>query len=299
MNPFLLIISLFFLLVTSWAHRAEAQGKRVVTYIEDIQEERKTTRWTLTEWLRIKERMKLMDVWLAMFSDPAKAKFAPELSLTYSRGGGSSQYHLGTASDFGSDQQNYEDPHLREGGRLQFWFTNLVSSSTGLHTLDIDLGLEGSFTNRFMDDNQVLSSPDNSLSFATDTDKLQMAGLNFRIFGANVQDSTLVAKVGKFNRSSGFTAAPWQAMSGTYYGGEMALYFMRFLGAEGHYYSLKPDTKEGEKGSGSQLDYGGFLEIYNVRLGYTLYEQAWSFSNEDLRLDSKEKGRSYFIRLYF
>ena len=45
---------------------------QVTTYVIKTQDERDQTRWTLTEWLRIKERMKMMDVWLAMFSDPRR-----------------------------------------------------------------------------------------------------------------------------------------------------------------------------------------------------------------------------------
>src|SRR5262245_64424210 len=55
----------------------------VTTYVVKVQEERETTRWTLTEWLKIKERMRMMDLWLAMFSDPKKDKFQPELMLSY------------------------------------------------------------------------------------------------------------------------------------------------------------------------------------------------------------------------
>src|SRR5258707_569097 len=53
----------------------------VTTYVTKTQDERQSTRFNLTEWLRIKERMKMMDVWLSMFSDPKKDKFAPELNL--------------------------------------------------------------------------------------------------------------------------------------------------------------------------------------------------------------------------
>ena len=54
----------------------------VTTYVVRTQEEREQTRWTLTEWLRIKERTKLMDVWLTMFSDPNKDKFRPALQCS-------------------------------------------------------------------------------------------------------------------------------------------------------------------------------------------------------------------------
>lgn len=287
------------LLLSLGASEAAAQGKRVVTYIEDIQEERKSTRWTLTEWLRIKERMKLMDVWLAMFSDPKKDKFAPELSLSYGPGAGQSRFTLGSTENFADDRELTEDPHRQEAGRVQFWFTNLVSSTTGLRTLDVDLGLEANFMNRFMGDEQTLTAPIGGLTLMTDTDRLQMGGVNLRIFGANVQDSTLVLKAGKFTRSTGYIEEPWQKMDGSYYGGEMALYFLKFLGAEGNYYSFDPATGPVSKGSGTHLEYGGFLELFNIRLGYTLYDRKWSFETEELRLDSRDKGQNYFIRLYF
>ena len=54
----------------------------VTTYVVSTQEERNSTRWTLTEWLRIKERTRLMDVWLAMFSNPKQNIFAPELNVS-------------------------------------------------------------------------------------------------------------------------------------------------------------------------------------------------------------------------
>ncbi|HET9238468.1 MAG TPA: hypothetical protein VFO10_14505 [Oligoflexus sp.] len=287
------------LLMSTWAVSLHAQGKRVVTYIEDVQEERKSTRWTLTEWLRIKERMKMMDVWLAMFSDPKKDKFAPELSLQYGQSRGLSLFRYGDAADFqDSTWATSETEHKKEHGRLQFWFTNLVSSTTGLRTLDIDLGIEASFINRFMVEQQTLT-PAAFPALATGTDKTQLSGVNLRIFGANEQDSFLVGKIGKFNRSSGFADSPFASTSGTYYGGEMALYFLRFLGAEGQYLSFKPQLSDAEKAKASNIEYGAFLEIYNVRFIYSLYDHNWSQEKEGVRLDSREQGRMLTLRLYF
>jgi hypothetical protein len=285
--------------MSSWTPLLHAQGKRVVTYIEDVQEERKSTRWTLTEWLRIKERMKMMDVWLAMFSDPKKDKFAPELSMQYGQSRGLSLFKYGAATDF--DANNWassETEHKKEHGRLQFWFTNLVSSTTGLRTLDIDLGIEASFQNRFMVEQQTLT-PANVSTLATATDKTQLSGINLRIFGANEQDSFLVGKIGKFNRSSGFADSPFASSSGTYYGGEMALYFLRFLGAEGQYMTFKPQLSEEETVKASNVEYGAFLEIYNVRFIYGVYDHIWNQEKEGLRLDSRERGRMLTLRLYF
>ncbi len=290
-------LSIFLIL---WAAPAvEAQTRRVVTYIEDVQDERKSTRWTLTEWLRIKERMKMMDVWLAMFSDPKKDKFAPELSLQYGQSRGLSLLTYGDASNFNEESwAQSETAHRMEQGRMQFWFTNLVSSTTGLRTLDIDLGLEASFTNRFIVEQQDLA-PGSLPALRTATDKTQLAGVNLRIFGANEQDSFLVGKIGKFNRSSGYSLSPFESLSGSYYGGEMALYFLGWLGAEGQYLNFKPLVTGDDKAKASSTDYSGFIEIYNIRFGYGLYDRIWSQESQGLRLDSRERGRMVSVRLYF
>ena len=67
----------------------------VVINIEDTQDERKELRWTLTEWMRIKERMKMMDVWLAMNSDPKKDKFRPEIQFAYQMAQGDYDLRVG------------------------------------------------------------------------------------------------------------------------------------------------------------------------------------------------------------
>ncbi|MDQ3235072.1 MAG: hypothetical protein M3Q07_24955, partial [Pseudobdellovibrionaceae bacterium] len=232
-------------------------------------------------------------------SDPRKDKFAPELNLQYGQSHGSSVLQYGDATDFNdSTWASSESDHSKEHGRLQFWFTNLVSSTTGLRTLDVDLGIEASFVNRFMAEQQTLT-PTTMPSITTATDKIQLGGVNLRLFGANEQDSFLVGKIGKFNRSSGFVDSPFASISGTYYGGEMALYFLRILGAEGQYLAFKPQVSEDEKAKASNVEYGAFLEIYNVRFIYGVYDHIWSQENQGLRLDSRERGRMLTFRLYF
>jgi len=281
-----------------WVTPLLAQSKRIVTYIEDVQEERRSTRWTLTEWLLIKERMKMMDVWLAMFSDPEKDKFAPELSLSGYQGPGASRFRLGTNENFVSDRVEQEAKHRLESGLMQFWFTNLVSSSTGLRTLDIDLGLEAAFQNRFMDTNQLVVLANPAVNVTTDTDRLQRAGVNFRIFGASSQDSGLVAKLGKFQREAGYTGAWSETLDGTYYGGELSLYLLSFVGAEGQYYHYKPSLEGDAKAQGRESEYLGFIEIYNVRFGYGIYQKDWRLEDQGLQFETREQGRFYLLRLY-
>jgi len=280
-----------FFLLAAIPKPALAQTTRVITYIDQVQEERKSTRWTLTEWLRIKERMKLMDLWLAMFSTPQQ-KFAPELSFSYAKGSGDSRFDLGTKATFDSDKLRTQGLSKSEDMRLQFWFTNLISGTTGLRTLDIDLGIEGRMHNRYMIDPSLLSDP-LQCSWKPGTEKVQQAGLNLRLFGSNSQDSTLVGKIGKFDRNTGFTLASNQ--SGQYWGGEIGLYFLSILGAEANYYQYI----DGKSKLGDSVDYLGFLEIYNVRVGYGESHQNWEWKNDASQLRSLENNRFLMVRLYF
>lgn len=270
---------------------ALAQTKRIVTYIEDVQEERKSTRWTLTEWLRIKERMKLMDLWLAMFSTPQQ-KFAPELALSYAKGVGESEFTLGSLN--ANSALETRGTHEAEEMRAQFWFTNLISGTTGLRTLDIDIGIEASLRNRFIKGTDALLNPDASgTAWNPDTSKLQQGGINLRIFGANSQDSSLVVKGGKFERRSGFNEL--ETLHGTYWGSELSLYLLSFLGAEGQY----TQYLDGKDKRGSAIQAMGFVEIYNVRVGYGQSRYEWKEENLNAGLDSKELERYLSFRLYF
>ncbi len=266
-----------------------AQTKRIVTYIEDVQEERKSTRWTLTEWLRIKERMKLMDVWLAMFSKPEQ-KFAPELTLGYAKGVGESEFRLGSID--GLTSNTIRGTNAAEEISAKFWFTNLVSGTTGLRTLNIDLGLEGLVRNRFMKDDEALLDSSGE-SWLSETDKLQTAGVNLRLFGASSQDSSLVIKGGKFEKVSGFDQL--DKISGTYFGAEMSLYLLSFLGAEGQYYQYL----DGKDKKGSRVQAMGFLEIYNIRLSYGQERDEWDYKTPLQKLKTKDFERYLSLRVYF
>ncbi|MBC7660935.1 MAG: hypothetical protein H7249_14660 [Chitinophagaceae bacterium] len=282
---------LLLLFLSLSAAPAWSQTRRIVTYIDDVQEERKTTRWTLTEWLRIKERMKMMDVWLAMFSKPQE-KFAPELSFSYAKSVGTNSYELGTLAGFETDKKRTMAPDHAEDGRLQFWFTNLVSGTTGLRTLAIDLGIEGRIHNRFVEGLPLVSDPA-AAAYKVGSEKVQQGGLNLRLFGANTQDSSLVVKFGKYDHDTGFVMNARQ--SGQYFGGEMSLYFLSILGAEANYYQYM----DGKVRAGDSVDYLGFLEIYNIRVGYGESLQNWQWKDSVNLYKTHENDRFLMLRLYF
>ena len=285
------------------AVKGHAQTRRITTYIEDVQEERRSTRWTLTEWLRIKERMKLMDLWLAMFSGPKQPKFAPELMLDYQLL--SSDLSLGI-----SDLNNQAEFELKEQTmdtpRLQFWFTNLVSATTGLPTLNIDLGFElsrRSYPEAGEDEQGVPVNPialDNGLNLRLNAGELDYGTVNFRIFGRNIQDSSLILKAGSYEYKTGILAGD-QIINkeGMVAGGESYLYLLNWLGVDGEL--LRFGNGKGAAGSpeleGQISRYGLFIEIFLLRIGYSLVEESWSFQEEAFDYQSDWKGTAWTVRL--
>ena len=255
---------------------ATAHAETVVThYIVKTQEERKSTRWTLTEWLRIKERMKMMDLWLAMFSNPDKDQFRPELNLAYSMTRGKMTSTLG---------ENTEEVDEISGTQAaaQLWLTNLVSASTGLRTLNIDLGVEGRLhsTDSFVPSDEALVVTDSATTFGN-----RITPGNLRIFGGNVQDTSLIFKYGRYEMNNGISAyrtdSPELVKNGLTAGGEMILYLFGGLGAEARYSVFGSDEnyRGDESIKGSYLDYQGFLEISLLRLTFGRFTESWEGSS--------------------
>ena len=278
----------------------QALSKTVVTtYVTETQEKRRSTRWTLTEWLRIKERMRMMDLWLALVSDPKKDKFAPELSLLYnSYTGDLNLNHEGSAQ---------ETSFLEQKGsfaRVQFWFTNLVSSTTGLKTPNIDLGFDYGLR-------KGEGAPGGGASYLSGATTLELTARNYdyttvnmRIFGRNIQDTSLVLKWGQYKTDKGFIDQSSElddSVSGLVSGVESYFYLMSWLGLEGNY--LKFGNANGPAGSdevgGELLEYGAFLEIYNLRLGYGEYQEEWLWGTQNYDLEYKESGQMLSVKLQF
>ncbi|MGE0173024.1 MAG: hypothetical protein AB7T49_09575 [Oligoflexales bacterium] len=240
---------LFGIVLTLLAVSVPAAAEEVVThYIVTTQKERQDTRWTLTEWLRIKERMKLMDVWLAMFSDPKKDEFRPELSLTYGRS-------RAEVSSTGSGSSDMELQNLK----AQLWLTNLISSTVGIRTLNIDLGVEGA-------DTKPLDTAQASRLGA----KVNYVSGNFRIFGKSVQDTSLIVKGGRYTLDEGD-----HNRTGAFAGGELCLYLTKWLGIEGTYGAYYSETffESYDDFNGSYFDYYGFVEVSLLRLFVGKFEQ--------------------------
>lgn len=282
---------------------ASAQATKTTTitsYVTTVQEERQSTRFTLTEWLRIKERMKLMDVYLAMFSNPKKDDFSPELHLGYMATRGS----LRLASGSGNEDADMNG----DEGRAQFWLTNLVTSTVGLRMLNVDLGVEvyqrssGDFTPTAGSASTAasFSAVDASPNMSSTRRALTRYGsANFRIFGKSIQDSSLVAKVGRYEYTSSllqpqseqtstaatdttpaYDARVWR---GVMTGVDMQMYVFNWFGAEGtynHFGGASPGAVS-EEFSGATYSYGPFIEISLLHLSVGRYAETWKFLDRD------------------
>ncbi|MFW7381063.1 MAG: hypothetical protein ACOH5I_19765 [Oligoflexus sp.] len=279
-----------------------AQAHQVTRYIVEVQEERKSTRWTLTEWLRIKERMKLMDVWLAMFSKPEKQHFAPEFVMEYANLKGT--FHL-QPQDSEVDKIEIEEPAGFQG-RAQFWLTNLITSTTGVKTLNIDLGIEGGSYRLLQPAEEdytadlIANQPWTDLSYQSFQTDWWAA--NFRIFGSNIQDSSLILKYGGYTTKPAAFSGELSTYGGALAGAETYLYFFSWLGAEADY--LRFGNTKGAAGSAEQsatmLAYGGFIEIYMLRIGYRLQEFSGSWGSEvDGIYEFRHEGPAWYVRMNF
>lgn len=280
-------VSHFLLLGFVWSSSVLAtETTTVTTFIKTTQEERQSTRWTLTEWLRIKERMKMMDVWLAMVSEPKKDQFHPELELM----------HSVTQGNFNGNDVGSTATSSGRRSRAQLWLTNLISSTLGVRTLNIDFG--GEYFR--VDDKLSLQGglPGYDLSLAA-------YGAAFRIFGKNIQDSSIVFKFGEYQHQ-GKSAAAAELSSGSdfkllgkYAGAELQLYVLSWLGLQANGYGFQSKQHADRTHSGGYVDYGAFVEVSIIRITGGAMEQRWKDQMESATTNTRLTGKFVGLGLSF
>ena len=105
---------------------APAQADDVYTFIVKKQEEKASTRWTLAEWLKTRDRMALMDLWLALHTPtPYEFYLGGDLAAAKQDAGGNytgmraqagayaSIFGLGVEREFGPINQSLAQFNLR------------------------------------------------------------------------------------------------------------------------------------------------------------------------------------------
>jgi hypothetical protein len=278
-------------------HATVTLGRTVVTnYITQVQEERQDTRFTLTQWLLIKERMRMMDLWLAMFTEPNQSKFRPELSLSYFK----------TNSNFNRlPKETLQGKNIRG----QLWLTNLISSKVGVRMLNVDIGggferEEHSFQGGIIpsglsqigsqSNGQIPSVENESGSRSNErsqgVSRLQSFMGNLRLFGKHIQDSSLVLKYGEYRYQgfdpTGISLLETITSKGPLLGAELTIYVSSWLGLNGQYQTLGMEPTGSQSGLfGADLSEGQlFIEVSLLRLTAGGFQRRWTSQ------ESKAKG---------
>lgn len=279
---------LSFLALFLWNTQGRAETT-VTTYVTHTQEERRSTRFTLTEWLNIKERMKLMDVWLAMFAGEKDKIFVPEINLSTTMF--RSKYEL-------LDKTNSNiSPNEVEGIAYsgEIFLTNILRASTGLRLLNIDFGL-GAY---------MKSSKDFAYLPQTESkvaDDLSAYSVCFRLFGKSVQDSSLVFRAGQYQKGAGIFAEGSEAtFKGMLLGGEFQGYLVHWLGADIDYtrFGNAKIITANQVVNGHSLKYSGFIEVSLFRIFAGAYSDEWIFHSLQKQKSLKENGLFGGLKVFF
>lgn len=283
------------LALTLFSQLAKAQTT-TRSYIIKTQEHRESTRWTLTEWLRIKERVKLMDVWLAIFSNPQKDRhFRPEFNLSY----GVHRGHVETSGEHKGDK--FKGRFLR----AQLWLTNIVTATLGLRMLNVDIGAEGYL--RMSDNAYSLFSGTSSINdfdiSSINQITAQHNSFNVRLFGDSIQDSSLVAKIGSYSVANTMhiesISSAASTEKGRFIGAELQVYLNKVIGMEGNYHEYQEQNNEQYRTSlgGHYFDYGFFVEASLFRFYLNSYEEKWKIRDEQGRHLIKGSGYSFGTKI--
>lgn len=223
----------------------QAKDKTIVHhYYHGTKTQRKSTRFTILEWLKIKKRIKEMDVWLAMYSNPAKALFRPELKLCYS-------LHRSDHS-LGHDGLVTSQPHQHMNRRVkgQVFLTNLITSTLRAKLLNIDIGFEMSVDQSHPSKGTARLFPRTTLAPGYATEALYSysairQAVNIRLLGSHIQDSALMVKYGKLKEQVGASGqGSWQGqrqIEGYYTEIESLLYLTSWFAIHG---SWQQDTAQ-------------------------------------------------------
>jgi hypothetical protein len=255
-----------------------------VTTITVTQEERKSQRWTLDEWLRTKERMRMMDLWLAIFSNPKKDRFRPELNLGY--------HQLRGRSDQGERRSVISGHALK----ADLMLSNLLTGTTGVRLVNIDLGIGGDYAEtRARSDDSTGDQREQKVAYSA----------ILRLFGKSTQDSSLMLRYGKERReqldvtqgsseageaSELSSAASSDPSTGykPWFGGDIQLYMLHSFGAEATYRRLRSGL------SSERYEYGGFIEVSLMRLYFGLYQERYEEAVERVESGSYAGAKLQF-----
>lgn len=258
-------------------------------YYHGTQKQRKSTRFTILEWLKIKKRIKEMDVWLAMYSSPAKAKFRPELKLSYMLNRTDHEWDSAGAESAVAHQ------HMNRRLKGQLFLTNLITSTLRAKLLNIDIGFEMT-----QDDSQPVAGtakffPRTSLEPGFSKEALygysaQRQAVNVRLLGSHIQDSSLMVKYGTIKEKARPAGASEELnITGSYYELESLIYLTSWFAIHGSWQNDTPSDDDAPLIHRQRRELGATIDIglIGVTGGVFDYSRQANFSGGEATVPIK------------
>jgi hypothetical protein len=276
---FLCFIILFFLSNISYSN--------VIIILADTQQQKKESRWTISDWFSQKEEMRKMDEWLKLNTNPDNSDFRLELGLTYKN------LMLDEKFIFLSDQIEFknndiENSYFELGGKI--YLNDLVSATLGIPTLNIDIGLSGFYSK-------------------TRVKKYAYGGL-LRFFGNDLQHTML--DVGFYLNHEDILIPPEiNPIGASELKGEiknwlfratLQIYLLDFFGLEGSYnHFTKANSTSSPKieMESSGYDYSLFLELWALRLSGGFTHESKKYNINENSITHEIDGMYFTAELYF
>lgn len=231
------------------SQEAKAEGDTfIVNIFANRPEQRKQSRWTLSDWMKTKERISMMDMWLAHHGGKT---MLPELALS-----GFYTFSKQKLIDANGNTSTIDN--------VNYYFANM-----DFYFLPLKLADFGIYLNA-----KAIANAWSGIN-----DSVYNAGTLFRIFGTNIQNSSIVIKFGynyseikidQFGMSKNFFA-------GFNVGADMQLYIIDFLGLRtGINYLPKNNSKNDNRISLSNISYNVklFLEYKVLKFEGGYYKEC-------------------------
>lgn len=277
---------IFLLVVGFWDWGTIAAAEDTIRIIIERPEERKRTNRSLSEWLKLTGKATSEDFNWFFLTPPKRDSVQPELNLAYGIQVGSFNLDAANVDLEGSilpGETNSEAVTVK----AELWLGNIVTATTGLRTLNIDMGIEGRARRLSLASYSLLGREN-----AERSSELSRIGMMFRLFGKHIQDSSLTIKGGQYELRTNTHDSIYiskDRLIGKYISAELLLYVFKFLGFQSDYsqYLETRQSDERTQYDGRHLNYGGFFELSVLRISYGFYQEYW---DQVKGFSSKEEG---------
>jgi len=228
-------------------------GETVWEYVDKKIEDRKTKRWSLSNWLFMKEKFALQDQWLALNTNESSMPL--DFYVDYSK--------LKFDSDT-ADNQNEEEVGVNVESALYY---SIIGISYRYELYE-------------------------------DLYNQKEGGLNIRLIGTTHQSTHLIISGG----GRVFDDDALGEFRQTYYGGDMALYLLPFLGFDGRYrrYLNSENEDKTHEMESIRTQWGMFVDLGPIRIFTYQFEENIELNQLSNGADTEQqiKGTGLGMRVY-